>query len=325
MEGRDRPPPPRSRCNPALGQSSIRCLRLLLRCRSTARARAAPNGRGSCRACRPPTSGVLAGDSHRCTPGAVVERKADHDLGSARRGLSRRRAWVAPRRLLQEGVAPSPRTEPELVACALVLEVPLAEIAGWARQCCCATPAPAWRRALIPLHSSTWTAGVFAMSPSTGAGSGPSPGQLRPRSPSSSGAFPPDALVPDRVIEPEFMAPLPHGAEGLAIDGSSAIVLMDGDEAENGATSCRKDATYTILRVPPAQTLSSDTLIVTLRRSAQIIGVGVRSALISRTVPFEKRKNQRDQSKPRFCPAPQRIRCANRGSQACLTCAHGFA
>jgi len=62
--------------------------------------------------------------------------------------------------------------------------------------------------------------------------------------------LPLDALVPDRVIEPEFMAPLRNGAEGLAIDGSSAIVLMDGDEAGNGAASCRKNATYTVLRVP---------------------------------------------------------------------------
>jgi hypothetical protein len=62
--------------------------------------------------------------------------------------------------------------------------------------------------------------------------------------------FPLEALASNRLIAPEFVSPLPNGAEGLVVDGSSAIVLMDGDEAPAGGTSCRADATYTIVSVP---------------------------------------------------------------------------
>lgn len=62
--------------------------------------------------------------------------------------------------------------------------------------------------------------------------------------------IPLEALASSRVIEPEFVSPLPNGAEGLAVDGSSAIVLMDGDEAAAGSTTCRTNATYSIVPVP---------------------------------------------------------------------------
>lgn len=61
--------------------------------------------------------------------------------------------------------------------------------------------------------------------------------------------FPVEALEDEAVIAPEPVSPLPNGAEGVAIDGTTAIVVMDGDEANDGAVACRADATYTTLPV----------------------------------------------------------------------------
>jgi len=59
--------------------------------------------------------------------------------------------------------------------------------------------------------------------------------------------FPVGELAAGATIEPVHVAPLPNGAEGLAIHGTSAIVLMDGDEAGEGSRRCRVDATYVVV------------------------------------------------------------------------------
>jgi hypothetical protein len=61
--------------------------------------------------------------------------------------------------------------------------------------------------------------------------------------------FPQAALGAGELIEPEFVAPLPNGSEGLAIVGPSAVVLVDGDEARKGEATCRVDSSYSIVPV----------------------------------------------------------------------------
>ena len=47
-------------------------------------------------------------------------------------------------------------------------------------------------------------------------------------------------------LTPALLGTLPTSAEGLAILGSNAVVLMDGDRGDEGATSCKKDSDYIV-------------------------------------------------------------------------------
>jgi hypothetical protein len=59
--------------------------------------------------------------------------------------------------------------------------------------------------------------------------------------------FPIRSLQPDAVIQPERLGELPTSSEGLALSGSTAFVIVDGDL--NG-DSCADPARYQVMRVP---------------------------------------------------------------------------
>ena len=57
-------------------------------------------------------------------------------------------------------------------------------------------------------------------------------------------------LVPGAILRPEFLeSGLPSSSEGLALMGSTAYILIDGDRGSNDER-CARAATYTTQRVP---------------------------------------------------------------------------
>ena len=58
--------------------------------------------------------------------------------------------------------------------------------------------------------------------------------------------FPIRTLGPDTTIQPELIGELPNSAEGLAVSGSTAFVVVDGDQ---GSDSCVEPAQYRIVRL----------------------------------------------------------------------------
>ena len=58
--------------------------------------------------------------------------------------------------------------------------------------------------------------------------------------------FPIRTLEPNTTIQPQSLGKLPTSSEGLAVSGSTAFVVIDGDRSDN---SCDKPATYRVIRV----------------------------------------------------------------------------
>lgn len=63
--------------------------------------------------------------------------------------------------------------------------------------------------------------------------------------------FPVDVLSRSDVIEPDLIAPdLPTSSEGLALLSGQAIIVIDGDAGDDGATQCAKSSGLIIRPVP---------------------------------------------------------------------------
>jgi hypothetical protein len=62
-------------------------------------------------------------------------------------------------------------------------------------------------------------------------------------------SFDASALKDGALIAPAVAGDLPTSAEGLAISGQNAIVLMDGAQGDNGPTTCRIDSDYIVRRI----------------------------------------------------------------------------
>ena len=61
--------------------------------------------------------------------------------------------------------------------------------------------------------------------------------------------FPIRSLRPDATIQPELLSELPTSSEGLALSGSTAFVVIDGDWNKSN-NSCDDPARYHTIRVP---------------------------------------------------------------------------